>query len=407
MVGTTAFLTCSWRDAQAGRALSYDLSKSAAKEYRIKLSKPRALSTSASCNLLATHDRHTVLVWSPETFGASPPLALHHTKSITCVAISPDGAKVAAGDSTGRILIWHDVAATLATRAAELQLQRAAEQKISDLTKDEEDERMDLIEPPAATVHWHAHAVGALSFSIDGAYLLSGGHEAVLVIWDVNSGRRAYLPRLGGPLVGIAICPDDPSRYAIRQSDNTLRIINAAAMTVEASLHGIRPLPRAFENNNTNTKNSTTNSTAGGVITPPTTTPTTVTTVGGLSPPLVMQPSSGLAVVAGPHAVLQWYDIVRDSHVDKLQLSSRNTVSLTEGDASAMGGVYGPPAEPAATEIAFSRNGSSMATVESRPDPAGGGALQFSLKFWDKAASGEARYGNPYRLNTLADQPHR
>ena len=34
---------------------------------------------------------------------------------------------------------------------------------------------------PLTTVHWHAHPVGALCFSTDGALLLSGGQEAVLV----------------------------------------------------------------------------------------------------------------------------------------------------------------------------------------------------------------------------------
>lgn len=32
-----------------------------------------------------------------------------------------------------------------------------------------------------STMHWHAHAVGALCFSADGRFLLSGGQEAVLV----------------------------------------------------------------------------------------------------------------------------------------------------------------------------------------------------------------------------------
>ena len=32
-----------------------------------------------------------------------------------------------------------------------------------------------------STMHWHAHAVGALCFSPDGNFLLSGGQEAVLV----------------------------------------------------------------------------------------------------------------------------------------------------------------------------------------------------------------------------------
>jgi NET1-associated nuclear protein 1 (U3 small nucleolar RNA-associated protein 17) len=433
--GSTAILTCSWRDAQAGRALAYDLSKGAACESRIKLSKPRPITVSASGNLIATHDRHTILVWSPDSFGSSPPLALHHTKAITCVSISPDGAKLAAGDNTGRIIIWHDVSATLAARTLELQQQQAAGTVASGgggantIDSDDEEEAMDLIEPPAATVHWHAHPVGAVAFSIDGTYLLSGGQEAVLVIWDVASGRRAYLPRLGGGIIGISVCPSDPSRYAIRQSDNTLRIINAAAMTVEASVHGLRPLPRAYLESGTSfsTSAAVLGSPGGAAAAVTTTATSTITSPAGggadaaltvsssitskqmmlLPPPLVIQPGTGLAVIAGPHAVLQWYDFVRDCHVDKLQLSQRNIVSLTEGDAAAMNGVYGAPTEPAATEVVFSTSGATMATVESRPDPAGGEAVQFSLKFWDRVNPAQARYGNPYRLNTLADQPHR
>ena len=129
IVGTshsTAILTCSWREAQAGRALAFDLSKGAARESRIKLSKPRPLTLSVSGNLIATHDRHTILVWAPDSFGSLPPLALHHTKAITCVAISPDGAKLAAGDNTGRIIIWHDVASILDSRTLELQQQERA-----------------------------------------------------------------------------------------------------------------------------------------------------------------------------------------------------------------------------------------------------------------------------------------
>jgi WD40 repeat protein len=436
---TTAILTCSWREAQAGRALAFDLSKGAALESRIKLSKPRPLTLSVSGNLIATHDRHTILVWAPDSFGSSPPLALHHTKAITCVAISPDGAKLAAGDNTGRIIIWHDVAATLAARTLELQQQQAAGTiATGNFDSDDEEEAMDLIEPPAATVHWHAHAVGALVFSTDGAYLLSGGREAVLVIWDVVSGRRAYLPRLGGDIIGICVCPSDPSRYAIRQADNTLRIINAAAMTVETSLHGLRPLPRAYldntagglgRNGSKGSGNNGANTTIRGSSTPGIATPTPTPGVPSsllssspaavapssisnqkqmlLPPPLVIQPGTGLAVIAGPHAVLQWYDFLRDCHVDKLQLSQRNIVSLTEGDAAAMSGVYGAPTEPAATEVVFSSSGATMATVESRPDPVGGGAVQYSLKFWDRVNPSHARYGSPYRLNTLADQPHR
>lgn len=379
VVGSTAFISCSWRNAEAGRALAFDLAQGATKEARIKLSKPQAMTTSTSGNLVATHDRHTVLVWSTNAFGTSRPLALRHTKAITCVAVSPNGNRVAAGDVTGRIVIWHDVASEVAARVAAAAADgpatlRAQQDASGALIEDEPEEHA---EPPAATVHWHAHAVGCLAFSTDGAYLLSGGNEAVLVIWDTATGRRAYLPRLGGPLVGIVPCPGDAAKYAIRQADNTLRTVNVAAMKVECSVHGLRPLP------------------------------STALAPEALPPPLAIQPGTGLAVVAGPHAMLQWYDLLRDAHVDKLQLSQRNFVSLTEADSVAMGGVYGAPAEPAVTAAAFSGDGASLATVESRPDPAGGAMVQYALKFWDRAPAGEEQYGAPYRLNTLADEPHR
>lgn len=363
VIGSKAFLTVFWRDSQAGRAFVYDLAKSMALESRIKLSKPQTIVSSASGNLVATFDRHTVLVWTPELFGKVPALALHHTKPITCITIRPDGSQLAAGDGTGRILIWHDVSLTLASQVAK----RSEAGGESTLRYEE---------PPVTTVHWHAHAVGCLLFSLDGIYLLSGGQEAVLVMWEAASGRRAYLPRLGAPLAGIACCEGDIARYAIRQADNTVRIINSASMTVEASVHGLRPRPLFLPKG-----------------------PESVA-------PLTFQPGTGYAVVAGAHAILQWYDFVRDRHVDKLQLSTRNVVSIPEATASAQLSNSGvPPPEPVATAVEFSSDGSCMATVESRPGIEN--SLQYTLKFWDRAPPENAEYGRPYHLNTMADNPHR
>jgi len=37
--------------------------------------------------------------------------------------------------------------------------------------------------------------------------LLSGGAESVLVIWQLEEGRRSFLPRLGAPLRSIVHFP--------------------------------------------------------------------------------------------------------------------------------------------------------------------------------------------------------
>ncbi len=70
----------------------------------------------------------------------------------------------------------------------------------------------------------------------------------------------------------------------------------------------------------------------------------------------------------------------RDVHLNKLQLSSRNLTSLTEADAQALGGGYGAPAEPAATAVAFSSNGSVRGAP---PLPR---CHSFPVKGWSAAA---------------------
>lgn len=98
-----------------------------------------------------------------------------------CVAIGPADHRLATGDATGRIRLYTAFAEAVshageAQQAAEpgAGLSRAAQ------------------ELPCTTWHWHAHAVGALCFSPDSTYLLSGGQEAVLV-GDLSSHLRAVM----------------------------------------------------------------------------------------------------------------------------------------------------------------------------------------------------------------------
>jgi NET1-associated nuclear protein 1 (U3 small nucleolar RNA-associated protein 17) len=92
-----------------------------------------------------------------------------------CAAFDANDSSIALGDASGRITIWHNFtkaldqwtssAATAATAAAAAGGDGSSSGQL----------------PPCTTVHWHASAVGALTFTLDGGYLLSGGQEGVLV----------------------------------------------------------------------------------------------------------------------------------------------------------------------------------------------------------------------------------
>ena len=130
-------------------------------------------------------------------------------QQFTCGAFSPDrhiGSNpeeewFATGDVKGVIRLWHGLS------AAFTQLNVAATSSssgVSDPSKalfPEMEKRL-----PTTSLHWHAHAVSAIAFTPSGAQLLSVGEESVLVQWHLGSGKREYVPRLGGrAIVSLAV----------------------------------------------------------------------------------------------------------------------------------------------------------------------------------------------------------
>jgi len=211
------------------------------------------------------------------------------------------------------------------------------------------------------THHWHAHEVKSLVFTVDGVYLLSGGLEGVLVMWQLETGKRNYLPRLGGQVVSIA--PSlHPSLFAIACMDNSIKLLNIGTMDIERTIQGICPV---FP------------------------TPKELTT----RPCIVsIDPAEGQIVVASHNLSLQFYDSASDKHVADVQVTARNYVNDSRDEAE------GP--STCVTHVAFSGDGSCMATVDVRlPEQSIGGAS--CLKFWDRQP-GKLKFS----VNTQIDEPH-
>lgn len=88
-------------------------------------------------------------------------------------------------------------------------------------------------------LHWHREAVGSVAWSLDGQYIVSGGRETVLVLWQLETGRKQFLPNLESPIEHISVSPSGAS-YLIRLADNSVMILSAAELAPTAHVAGIQ-----------------------------------------------------------------------------------------------------------------------------------------------------------------------
>ncbi|CAG8725295.1 1481_t:CDS:10, partial [Acaulospora morrowiae] len=251
-----------------------------------------------------------------------------HSKRITCVAVHPEKSCISIGDDMGKITYWYCL----------------NEKQIQD--------------PVISTVHWHSHKVNHIAFTNDGSHLLSGGEEAVLVIWQVETGYKTFLPRLGSEILFVSISPDQ-SLYAIGFLDNSIKIYSAINSEIKQAIQGLKYAR----------SNSTTNP---------------------LSTGLVIEPKNHHVVLNGIPGTIQFYNAYTDRHVMEFEVSSRNLVSRTFKKEVTYHHVC---------HVAFSSNGNWMATIDSRDD--GETTPELYLKFWQFDSSSQT-----YVLNTRVDRPH-
>ncbi|KAL6713808.1 NET1-associated nuclear protein 1 [Lecanora helva] len=91
----------------------------------------------------------------------------------------------------------------------------------------------------ARRLHWHRNAVLSLKWSRDGNYLISGGEETVLVLWQLETSRKQTLPHLGAPIESVVVSPSGSS-YAVRLADNSAMILSTTELRPTFSVAGIQ-----------------------------------------------------------------------------------------------------------------------------------------------------------------------
>jgi NET1-associated nuclear protein 1 (U3 small nucleolar RNA-associated protein 17) len=90
----------------------------------------------------------------------------------------------------------------------------------------------------ARILHWHRRAVNTVKWSRDGNYLISGGRETVLVIWQLDTNQQQFLPHLSSEIISLSISPKG-SAYSVRLADNSVMILSSANLDVVANIAGL------------------------------------------------------------------------------------------------------------------------------------------------------------------------
>nr|XP_025607167.1 WD repeat-containing protein 75 isoform X4 [Arachis hypogaea] len=193
---------------------------------------------SPSGKFFGIKDKRKLHIWKlprvESDLAVAKKITLHHTKTITVLAFHPTERTVAAGDVTGRILIWRGFG------TQKFLDHSGSNNRIS--MNDGEDKngvRQNDDAESCSAWHWHSAGVCLLSFSPDGAYLYSGGKEGVLVLWQLDSGKKKFLPRIGSPLLYFIESPD-PSLSLISCADNQIHMLKTPSMEIIKSISGIK-----------------------------------------------------------------------------------------------------------------------------------------------------------------------
>lgn len=94
-------------------------------------------------------------------------------------------------------------------------------------------------------MHWHANGPLTLQYSPDGLSLLSGGSEAVLVTWNLDTTEKSFLPRLRDSIFHVT-CAHNQSTYAIRFKDGSVSLVDPTKARISHTWTGLSKDPIGF-----------------------------------------------------------------------------------------------------------------------------------------------------------------
>lgn len=221
-----------------------------------------------------------------------------------------------------------------------------------------------------------------------------------MVLWQLDTGRKQFLPHLSSPICNIVVSPKGNS-YVIKLADNSIIVLSARELQPSATVTGLQ-LGSGIGSH----KDSSSRKALGAVA--------------ALHPQhperlLIAVPASHMSNQQGfqkPHsAVLQTFDIRSNSHISRQALARTNSTILTVGPEGS------PIVAPDVQQMEIVQDGKWLATVDrwtphpqdveaftcygKKNDPNTPLRSEVFLKFWKWTASSDM-----WELVTRIDAPH-
>jgi WD40 repeat protein len=138
-----------------------------------------------------------------------------NTGGIWCLAISPDGATLAAGDDEYCVDLWdvaakkHLAALTGHSKKIESLAFSPDGKRLASASEDSTVNLWDVVQRKAlATLKGHTDKVNAVAFTSDGKTVISGSDDKTVKLWDVASGKETLTIPSSDYVNALAVSPD-------------------------------------------------------------------------------------------------------------------------------------------------------------------------------------------------------
>ncbi|GAB1731711.1 hypothetical protein NU195Hw_g5626t1 [Hortaea werneckii] len=256
--------------------------------------------------------------------------------------------------------------------------------------------------PSPRVLHWHRSVPSTVTFSQDGNYLISGGKETVLVLWQLETGKKQYLPHLTSEIERVVV-NGAGDKYAVQMGDNSIMVLSTSELKPVANFAGIQmALPTSskksavFIDEEQPSVVATINPRNGNEVL--------------LAVPSTQPKEPTEAAVAKPF--LQTFDTRTSRHITRQALARNNVTDFNLGpEGTAI-------APPDVEHLAISPDGMWLASVDTWSPPASDmessafaddadaeeerkARTEAYLKFWHWDAAAEL-----WTLSTRVDAPH-